>query len=132
MSEAYLNAAEAAAKLTASGEDHNAEAAQYLNAIVNRANPSKSVDAATTVTLDRVLDERRKELVGEGQRMFDLLRNGKSVERKSETNKDLSKTKHICSKEYMTIGLDNYKIVLPIPLAERNVSHLPNNPGYGE
>lgn len=132
LSEAYLNAAEAAAKLTASGEDHNAEAAQYLNAIVNRANPSKSVDAATTVTLDRVLDERRKELVGEGQRMFDLLRNGKSVERKSETNKDLSKTKHICSKEYMTIGLDNYKIVLPIPLAERNVSHLPNNPGYGE
>ena len=132
LSEAYLNAAEAAAKLTAAGENHNAEAAKYLGAIVSRANPAKTVDEASTVSVDRVLEERRKELVGEGQRMFDLLRNGKPVERKSETNKTLSKTKHICSDEYMTIGLDNYKIVLPIPLAERNVSHLPNNPGYGE
>lgn len=132
LSEAYLNAAEAAAKLTAAGEAHNAEAAKYLGAIVNRANPAKTVDSATTVTVDEVLDERRRELVGEGHRMFDLLRNGKPVERKSETNKTLSKTKHICSSEYMTIGLDNYKIVLPIPLAERNVSHLPNNPGYGD
>lgn len=132
LSEAYLNAAEAAAKLTAAGNDHNAEAAEYLHAIVNRANPAKSVDAATTVSVDKVLDERRKELVGEGHRMFDLLRNGKAVERVKASNKALSKTKHTCSDEFMTIGLDNYKIVLPIPLAERNVSHLPNNPGYGE
>ena len=135
LSEAYLNAAEAAAKLTAAGNAHNADAAKYLNAIVNRANPAKSVDASKTVTVDEVLEERRKELVGEGHRMFDLLRNGKSVERKSETNKTLSKTKHTCSDEFMTIGKgqDNfYKIVLPIPTAERNVSHLTNNPGYGE
>ena len=132
LSEAYLNAAEAAAKLTAAGSDHNVEAVQYLDKIVNRANPAKRVDASSTVSVDQVLEERRKELVGEGHRMFDLLRNGKSVERKSETNKALSKTKHTCSDEFMTIGLDNYKIVLPIPLAERNVSHLPNNPGYGE
>ena len=107
----------------------------YLNAIVNRANPAKTVDANETVTVDEVLEERRKELVGEGHRMFDLLRNGKAIERKSETNSKLSKTKHSCSKEFMTIakGQDNfYKIVLPIPTAERNVSHLTNNPGYGE
>ena len=132
LSEAYLNAAEAAAKLTAAGNDHNAEAVQYLDKIVNRANPDKHVDASATVTVDQVLEERRKELVGEGHRMFDLLRNGKSRERKDESNKALSKTSHTCSDEFMTIGLDNYKIVLPIPLAERNVSHLPNNPGYGE
>ena len=136
LSEAYLNAAEAAAKLTADdGSDHNADAVKYLNAIVNRANPAKTVDANETVTVDEVLEERRKELVGEGHRMFDLLRNGKAIERKSETNSKLSKTKHSCSKEFMTIakGQDNfYKIVLPIPTAERNVSHLTNNPGYGE
>lgn len=121
--------------MTADGDDHNADAVKYLNAIVNRANPAKTVDANETVTVDEVLEERRKELVGEGHRMFDLLRNGKAIERKSETNSKLSKTKHSCSKEFMTIakGQDNfYKIVLPIPTAERNVSHLTNNPGYGE
>lgn len=132
LSEAYLNAAEAAAKLTEAGKDHNAEAAHYLNAIVNRANPEKFVTEDNVVKLQQVLDERRKELVGEGHRMFDLLRNGKAVERIKATNKQLSKTKHTCSDEYMTIGLDNYKIVLPIPQYERNVSHIPNNPGYGE
>lgn len=132
LSEAYLNAAEAAAKLTAAGSDHNAEAALYLDAIVNRANPDKHVVADNQITLNQVLEERRKELVGEGHRMFDLLRNGMEVKRIKESNKQLSKTKHTCSDEYMTIGLDNYKIVLPIPQYERNVSHIPNNPGYGE
>ena len=135
LSEAYLNAAEAAAKLTVAGSDHNAEAVHYLGAIVSRANPAKSVDASSTVTVDQVLDERRKELVGEGHRMFDLLRNGKKVVRVEESNSTLSKTKHTCGKDFMTIGEgeDNfYKIVLPLPLAERNVSHLQNNPGYGE
>jgi len=132
LSEAYLNAAEAAAKLTAAGTNKNTEAVKYLNAIVNRANPAKTVKDDETVTLEQVLDERRKELVGEGQRMFDLLRNGKTIVRKNEKNSALSKTKHTCGDEFMTIGLDNYKIVLPIPLAERNVSHLQNNPGYGD
>lgn len=132
LSEAYLNAAEAAAKLTAAGNDHNAEAARYLDAIVNRANPDKHIVADNQITLKQVLEERRKELVGEGHRMFDLLRNGMEVKRIKESNKQLSKTKHTCSDEYMTIKLDNYKIVLPIPEYERNVSNIPNNPGYGE
>lgn len=126
LSEAYLNAAEAAVKV-----GNNDKAVTYLDAIVKRANPANTVQG-TTVTLDRVLTECRKEFVGEGHRFYDLLRNGLSIERKSETNSLLSKTKHLCSDEYMTIGLDNYKIVLPIPQAERDVSHIANNPGYGE
>lgn len=126
LSEAYLNAAEAAVK---AGD--NAKAVAYLDAIVKRANPANTVER-TTVTLDRVLTERRKELVGEGHRFYDLLRNGLSVERKDATNSTLSKTKHLCSDEYKTITLDNYKIVLPIPQAERDVSHIANNPGYGD
>ncbi len=126
LSEAYLNAAEAAVK---TGD--NAKAVKYLEAIVKRANPANTVEG-TTVTLERVLAERRKELVGEGHRFYDLLRNGLSVERKDEKNSVLSKTKHLCSDEYKTITLDNYKIVLPIPQAERDVSHIANNPGYGD
>lgn len=126
LSETYLNAAEAAVK---TGD--NAKAVKYLEAIVKRANPANTVEG-TTVTLERALAERRKELVGEGHRFYDLLRNGLSVERKDEKNSVLSKTKHLCSDEYKTITLDNYKIVLPIPQAERDVSHIANNPGYGD
>lgn len=124
LSEAYLNAAEAAQKL-----GNNDNAVRYLNPIVQRANPANTVEGET-ITLDRVLTERRKELVGEGQRFFDLLRNNKKVVRSSEKSSKLSKTKHFA--EYMEYGADFYKVVLPIPKAEINVSHLKQNPGYGD
>ena len=65
LSEVYLNAAEAAAKLG----NQNDKAVEYLDAIVKRANPNKTVKG-TTVTVDRVLLERRKELIGEGHRFL--------------------------------------------------------------
>lgn len=55
LSEAYLNAAEAAVKT-----NDNDKAIAYLNPIVQRANPNNSV-AEEQITLDRVLTERRKE-----------------------------------------------------------------------
>ena len=67
LAEVYLNAAEAAFKL-----NDKATAQTYLNAIVKRANNSKSV-ALADVTLERILLERAKELVGEGHRFFDSL-----------------------------------------------------------
>lgn len=50
---------------------------KYLNSIVQRANPENSVEGKT-LTLENVLDERRKEfpLVVEGHRMYDVIRNG--------------------------------------------------------
>lgn len=77
LSEVYLNAAEAAFKL---GGAHLAEAAAYLNAIVSRANPARSVGEGD-LTLDRILKERRKELVGEGHAFFDAMRNNRPVVR---------------------------------------------------
>jgi hypothetical protein len=74
LSEAYLNAAESAVKLT-----DNAKAITYLQAIVKRANPAKTVTG--TVTLAQVIKERRKELVGEGHRQFDALRNNETIVR---------------------------------------------------
>ena len=78
LSEVYLNAAEAGVKI---GGASAVKGLNYLNAIVQRANPAKEVTAAE-YTLDRVLEERSKELIGEGHRFFDMLRNGKTIVRK--------------------------------------------------
>ena len=72
LSETYLNAAEAAVK-----NGDATKAAKYLKAIALRGNPDYTMPAK--VTLDDVLEERRKELIGEGHRMFDLLRNNLRV-----------------------------------------------------
>ena len=79
LSELYLIAAEAAVKL-----NNNDKAVKYLDAIVSRANPEKTVQGKT-VTLDDVLLERRKELFGEGHRFFDALRNHQTIVRKEST-----------------------------------------------
>lgn len=125
LSEAYLNAAEAAVK----AGDNNA-AVSYLNPIVSRANPSKTV-TGKTLTLNDVLNERRKELVGEGHRMYDVVRNGMTVHRIDVKDSKLSKTKH--NTEYMNFDWTFYKIVLPIPKNEMNVNtNIEQNPGYGK
>jgi len=106
LSEAYLNAAEAAAKL-----HQNDKALQYLNAIVSRANPAKSVTG--TVTLEMVLHERRKELFGEGHRAFDLLRNGMTIYRTEDEFSGMFLSDH--AKE---IDWNNYRCILQIPIGE--------------
>lgn len=77
LSEIYLNAAEAGFKL---GGNYKTKALGYLNAIVRRANPSKTVSEGE-FTLDRILKERRKELVGEGLAVYDYTRNKIPVDR---------------------------------------------------
>ncbi|MDR0438511.1 MAG: RagB/SusD family nutrient uptake outer membrane protein [Bacteroidales bacterium] len=117
LSEAYLNAAEAAVKT-----GNNDKALQYLNAIVSRANPDKNVTGI--VTLDRVLEERRKELFGEGHRAFDLLRNGKTIVRTTylDNLQDFAKE----------IDWNNYRCVMPIPIAEIETNpNMTQNPGWG-
>lgn len=84
LSEVYLIAAEAGVK---AGGERRAGGLDYLNTIVKRGDPANSV-TNVDYTLDRVLDERRKELVGEGHRYFDLLRNGKDIVRKGGKHLD--------------------------------------------
>ena len=124
LSEAYLNAAEAAVK-----ENDNDAAVKYLDPIVKRANPDNTV-VGQTITLERVLNERRKELVAEGHRMYDVIRNGLTVERKDVKDSNLSKTKH--DTKYMTYDWNFYMIVLPIPMKEMDANpNMEQNPGYG-
>lgn len=121
ISEAYLIAAEAAVKL---GDKENA--ADYLNAIVSRANPEKSVET-DEVTLERVLIERRKELVGEGHRLYDAMRNNQTISRKGASHSSA-----LLTDETRTFNRDFYKILMPIPRGEINVNpNMVQNPGYG-
>lgn len=128
VSELYLNAAEAAVKL-----GNNAKAVECLEPIVNRANPEKSVKGET-LTLERVLTERRKELYGEGHRLYDAMRNNLTIERKDVEVKEINKTGHLTMPgDAKKFNRDYYKIVLPIPKFEIDTN--PNiagqqNPGY--
>lgn len=127
LSEIYLIAAEAAVKL-----NNNETAIKYLNPIVQRANPQNNVEEEV-ITLDRVLDERRKELFGEGHRMFDAIRNHKTIERKNESISTISSTKHYeLLPESKSFDWNYFRIVLPIPKAEINSNpQIVQNPGYG-
>lgn len=126
LSETYLNAAEAAMK---TGDKD--KAASYLDAIVNRANPANHV-TADDITLDRIMTERRKELVGEGHRFFDALRDGGYVERKDVSIKAISSTKHlVMSDEKKKFNWDYDHCVLPIPIAEIDANNnIVQNKGF--
>ncbi|HEY1005904.1 MAG TPA: RagB/SusD family nutrient uptake outer membrane protein [Sphingobacteriaceae bacterium] len=67
LSEIYLIAAEAA---LASDPQ---KAADYLN-VIRKRSPGLLPATAATVSLDMILDERSKELIGEGHRFFDMIR----------------------------------------------------------
>lgn len=127
MSELYLNAAEAAVKMGAAGQ---ADAVTYLDEIVKRANPAKTV-VGTTITLEKVLNERRKEFYGEGHRMFDAMRNNQRIVRQDIPD---GKVKHLSLSDYArSFDWNMFKVVLPVPKAEMDAN--PNmrdqqNPGY--
>lgn len=124
LSETYLIAAEAAAKL-----GDSANAAKYLNEIVKRGNPDATAVSPSQATVDRILEERRIEFVGEGHRFFDLLRNNKSIVR-YET--DANQGWHLpLTQESRSFDVDYFRAILPIPAAEVSANpSIQQNPGY--
>ena len=92
LSEAVLIAAEAAYRT-------GADAAFYLNML--RRNRIQGYEDVSTADLREILDERRKELFGEGQIAFDYWRNGMTV-----------------VKEGFSVGPHDGKTVLQIPKEE--------------
>ena len=111
LSEIYLIAAEAALPTDAT------KAATYLNAIRKRA-PGLAAATAATINIDMILDERSKELFGEGHRFFDMIRLNKSITFNDEIIAISVPTRP------KTIDRTFYKTLLPISQAEINA-----NPG---
>jgi len=104
------------------GDNNNA--LKYLNAIVTRANPLKSVSGV--VTLDRVMEERRRELVGEGHRLFDALRNNMRIERKGSNHASPS-----LRAETKSFGSEYFKTRMAIPRSEIDANkNITQNDGY--
>lgn len=115
LSEVYLIAAESALK-TGNQAGANAYLKTLYDIRTNRDNDVGQVD------LDRIMLERRKELVGEGHRFFDLMRNGLPVVR---TGSDHFTTS-------LELGADHHRALLPIPQFELNANkNMVQNPGYG-
>ncbi len=110
LAEVYLNAAEAGLK----ENTHVDVAMGYLNDIISRrtTDASQKTDAST-FTLERILKERRKELVGEGEVFYDYLRNHKTIERNGSWHLETLKANNA-----NRIEPTDLRIALPIPQRE--------------
>lgn len=119
LSEMYLIKAEALAEM---GRD--AEARTVVNAIRLRANPGATPYTQSSDALKNIIqEERRKELMFEGHRLFDLTRRKKSFTAYSDAAGNPIEVKY-----------PNNLAILPIPQAEidanTNISQAQQNAGY--
>ncbi len=110
ITEAYLTRAEANLR---NGSSIGSDPLTDINTLRARA----GLTPLTTLTLEDILTERRKELAFEGQRRMDLLRNGLDLRRAGMPNEVES-----------AFGAD--KTIFPIPNREVELSQLEQNPGY--
>jgi starch-binding outer membrane protein, SusD/RagB family len=114
LGETYLLQAEAQFR-----QNKLAEAATSINFLRTRA--SAPLVTAGNITLDFILDERVRELVGEENRRMTLMRTGKLVERATALNGD------------KITGLTAKNVLLPIPQSEIDLNKdakLEQNDGY--
>ncbi|MGM9507029.1 RagB/SusD family nutrient uptake outer membrane protein [Larkinella sp. GY13] len=138
--EAYLIAAEALVKGAKNGKLGGAEV--YYNKVLDRALVKKGADplcakepgnvksleavsyraTAANISIDLILDERARELMGEYSRWFDLKRTGKLVERVKKYNPWAAKSNTIKDIHYLR----------PIPQGEIDLSFpaMKQNEGY--
>lgn len=138
--EAYLIAAEAIVKGAGNGKLGGAEV--YYNKVLDRALTDPTADpecaadpgnvqsleskpyraTAGNISVDMILDERARELMGEYTRWYDLKRTGKLIERVKKYNPWAQKGSEISEKHYLR----------PIPQSEIDLSFpaMNQNEGY--
>lgn len=119
LADAYLLRAEA--KLQ---QNNPAGAADDINVVRERA-AVEGQEAAIQITaadvdIDFLLDERARELIGEGHRWWDLIRTGTLVRRVTQHN------------PFAAPNIQDYHVVRPIPQdqIDRTLGGYPQNPGY--
>ena len=115
--EMYLVRAEAFARKGAAFEQ---QALDDLNTLrLARINGYTPISVSGSQLLDEIAIERRRELVGEGHRFFDLKRTTRTVQRTNCAN-------------FCSIGPSDRVWTWPIPQSEidANPTILPQNPGY--
>jgi hypothetical protein len=138
-SEAYLIAAEAILQGASNG--NVGSAVDYYNRVVNRAvggstadadmandpnnlssTTAKSYRAVGSVTIEMIMDERARELMGEGLRWYDLKRTGTLISRSKAFNPWIGALNFIKEHHYLR----------PIPLSEIDLANnaVSQNPGY--
>jgi hypothetical protein len=125
LAEAYLNAAELSFYASGAGA-----AQPYIDAIRARAFADATAPALTA-TLENIKLERHRELFGEGQRFWDLVRWG--VDETGKTTRDILTVTDDAF--YMNRVWEDYKKYLPLPKAEldktKGTEHeLAQNPGW--
>ncbi|HXI01112.1 MAG TPA: RagB/SusD family nutrient uptake outer membrane protein [Sphingobacteriaceae bacterium] len=122
LAETYLIAAEALFK-----SGNTPEAVTMINEVRKRAAlPGKEKEmqiTAADLTMDFILDERGRELLGEMDRWFDLVRTGTLVDRVKKHNPDAAP------------NIQPFHVLRPIPSdqidrTQGGVSSFPQNPGY--
>lgn len=122
LGETYLIAAEAYLQSNNPGN-----ALARVNSVRARA----GADAVGSVDLDFILEERARELAGEGFRWLDLKRTGKLMEYTKVRNPDIKTLFDNGTDPFLGTG-GHYKILRPIPLSAISLDSgdYPQNPGY--
>jgi hypothetical protein len=118
LGETYLLLAEAQFN-----QGNTAGAANAINVLRTRANAPQVT--ASQMTLDFILDERARELIGEENRRETLMRTATLVTRSQRLNAN--------DAVHPTVGLTSKNLLLPIPLSEIQLNKdavLTQNPGY--
>lgn len=104
------------------------DAANSINVLRQRAfanYPTEGKVSASDITLNFILDERARELLGEENRRETLMRTGTLVKRAMQLNAN--------DAQHPISGLTNTNLLLPIPLSEIQLNKdavLEQNPGY--
>jgi len=120
LGETYLLLAEAQIK-----QGKTANAASNINALRTRA--QAPLVSAADMTMDFLLDERARELVGEENRRLTLTRTGTLVDRAMKYNAVANPT------TYSIKGLTTTNLLMPIPQSQIDLNKdakLEQNPGY--
>lgn len=131
IAEMYLIAAEAYAQLAQTDQSYLVKAAQYINALEKKRiadYKDRSFSASTIMT--ELQNERQREMVGEGTRLFDLKRWHKNMERGEAQQEDLLLLPGPTTTQLERPAGDN-RFTWPIPKHEMDVNKkMVQNPGY--